>query len=153
MKIEIEPVAFVKNTRNEVTDDFWGNLISDIELNDKFTDLAFKGLNEYSHAEILFYFHRTEPGKIITDARHPRGNVNFPETGIFAHRVKDRPNHLGLSIAEIVKVTGKILTVKGLDAINGTPVIDIKPVLKEFLPRTRVVQPVWTVELMKNYWQ
>lgn len=153
MKIEIVPVAFVKNSRNEVADDFWGNLISEIELTGKFTEKAFKGLSEFSHAEILFYFHKSEPGNVITSARHPRGNVNFPETGIFAHRVKDRPNHLGLSIAEIIEVRGKILKVKGLDALNGSPVIDIKPVLNEFLPRTRIIQPEWTGELMKNYWK
>lgn len=152
MKIEIIPVAFVKNTRKELTDDFWGNLISEIELTNIFTEDAFKGLNEFSHAEILFYFHRSEPCKVITIARHPRGNVNFSETGIFAQRVKDRPNHLGNTIAEIVEVDGKILTVKGLDAIDGTPVLDIKPVLKEFLPRKAVKQPGWSVELMKNYW-
>ncbi len=147
------PIAFVKNSRTEISDDFWGEIISEIELTDEFTKDALKGIEEFSHAEILFYFDKAEKSKVNKGSRHPRGNNSFPEVGVFAQRVKDRPNHLGHTIVQIVKCEGKSLFVKGLDAIDGTPVLDIKPVIKEFLPREEVIQPAWVSELMKDYWK
>jgi tRNA (Thr-GGU) A37 N-methylase len=86
-------------------------------------------------------------------ARHPRGNTAWSKVGIFAQRGKGRPNRLGVTIVEIVGREGRVLTVTGLDAIDGTPVLDIKPVMTEFLPRTPVRQPGWSHELMRNYWE
>ena len=86
-------------------------------------------------------------------SRHPRGNKAWPKVGIFAQRNKDRPNHLGLTIVSIIKREGRTLFVKGLDAIGGTPVLDIKPVFAESLPRGAVRQPQWSHELVKEYWE
>jgi len=72
--------------------------------------------------------------------------------GIFAQRAKDRPNRLGSTVVEILKRDGRVLTVAGLDAVDGTPVLDIKPVMVEFLPRTTLRQPAWSHELMRAYW-
>jgi len=72
--------------------------------------------------------------------------------GIFAQRGKDRPNRLGTTIAEIKGREGRVLTVAGLDAVDGTPVLDIKPLMVEFLPRGSVRQPPWSRELMRDYW-
>ena len=146
------PLAFVKNDRAEIKDDHWGNIISQIVLTDEFTEDAFKGITDFSHAEIIFYFDKADKNKISKGVRHPRDNKDWPLTGVFAHHGKDRPNHIGLCVVEILKCEGKILFVKGLDAIDGTPVLDIKPVMKEFLPRSEVKQPQWSHELMKNYW-
>ncbi len=85
-------------------------------------------------------------------SRHPRGNKDWPEVGIFAQRNKDRPNHIGLTVVNVVKREGRSLFVQGLDAVNGTPVLDIKPVFTEFLPRGPIRQPGWSHELMKKYW-
>jgi tRNA-Thr(GGU) m(6)t(6)A37 methyltransferase TsaA len=152
INIHLKPVAFVKNSRKEISDDFWGDVISEITLTEEYTEDALKGLEQFSHVELLFYFHKASDGE-MTSSGHPRGNHNWPETGIFAMRRKDRPNHIGLTIAEIVKCKGKILTVKGLDAIDGSPVLDIKPVLREFLPKDEVRQPKWASELMVDYWK
>jgi len=73
-------------------------------------------------------------------------------TGIFAQRGKNRPNRLGSTICKVLRVDGRRLWVSELDAIEGTPVIDIKPVMQEFLPRGDVRQPDWSRELMANYW-
>lgn len=148
---QIEPIAFVSNNRNEVTDDFWGDVISEITLAGKFSEDALKGLENFSHAEIIFYFHKAD--KEITGADYPRNNLSFPLTGIFAQRRKNRPNKIGTTIVKIIKVKERTLTVEGLDAVNNTPVIDIKPVLKEFLPVDKIKQPEWTNEVMKNYWK
>lgn len=153
MKIELEPIGFVKNSRKEIDDDFWGNVVSEITLSDSFTSDALAGLTEYSHAEIIFYFDKATKEEINYGKRHPRGNTNWPEVGIFAQRRIDRPNHLGHTIVRILKSEGNVLTVKGLDAIDNTPVLDIKPVIREFLPADEILQPEWVSELMQNYWK
>lgn len=89
----------------------------------------------------------------MTEARHPRNNLNWPPVGIFAQRAKNRPNRLGLSVVRILKREGNVLFVEGLDAIDGTPVLDLKPVLREFLPSEEIRQPDWATELMQDYWR
>jgi tRNA-Thr(GGU) m(6)t(6)A37 methyltransferase TsaA len=153
LNISLTPIAFVKNSRKEISDDYWGEVISEIKLTDEFGEDALKGLAEFSHAEIIFYFDKADEKNVNRGVRHPRDNADWPEVGIFAMRAKDRPNHLGHTIVRIVKCEGKSLFVKGLDAIDGTPVMDIKPVIKEFLPREEVIQPEWVSELMKDYWK
>jgi tRNA (Thr-GGU) A37 N-methylase len=90
--------------------------------------------------------------KIETGARRPRGNPDWPLVGIFAQRGKNRPNRIGVTVCRIVSVSGREIEVEGLDAIDGTPVLDIKPVMREFLPRGDIRQPDWSRELMKDYW-
>jgi len=150
--IQIEPVAFVESGRTEATDDFWGNTEACIILTDTMGPEALDGIEDFSHAEILFFFDRVEPGVIIRGARHPRNNPAWPRVGIFAQRGKNRPNRIGSSIVRILKRDGRKLYVSELDAINGTPVLDIKPVMQEFLPREPVRQPPWSHELMRQYW-
>ena len=153
MKIEIVPIGYVKNSRIKATDDFWGGVVSEITLTDDFSEKALKGIDEFSHLEIIFHFDKSETSKIETGARHPRGNTSWPEAGVFAQRGKNRPNKLGLTICEFIKREGKTLFVKKLDAIDGTPVLDIKPVIREFLPHGDIRQPEWAGELMKDYWK
>jgi len=150
--IQLSPIATVKNPRQIVEDDHWGEIISVIELDSSFTEEALLQIEKFSHAEIIFYFHLVEDSKIETGARHPRNNKNWDRVGIFAQRGKNRPNRLGATIVKIIKREGTRLFVQGLDAIDGTPVLDIKPVMKEFLPLEKVDQPEWSTELMNNYW-
>ena len=82
----------------------------------------------------------------------PRSNPAWPEVGIFAQRAKNRPNRLGLSTCDLVAVEGSTIRVRGLDAIDGTPVLDIKPFMTEFGPRGSVRQPAWSRELMAEYY-
>jgi tRNA (adenine37-N6)-methyltransferase len=152
MMIIIEPIGIVKNSRLEIEDDNWGGLVSEIVVNETLGEESLKGLEEFSHAEIIFHFHQVDERKIVTGARHPRNNPNWPEIGIFAQRGKNRPNRLGLAFVKIIKVENRSLFVSGLDAIDKTPVIDIKPVMKEFLAEEPILQPHWSTEIMKNYW-
>ena len=99
-----------------------------------------------------FYVSLLPDSKIETGARHPRNREDWPLVGIFAQRGKNRPNRIGLTTCTILKVEGTRLHVRGLDAIDGTPVLDIKPVMREFLPRGEVRQPDWATELMAEYW-
>ena len=152
MQYTIEPIAFVNNNRLDIEDDNWGSIISTIELTENMTESSLAGINEFSHLEIIFYFDKVSDDKIQYEARHPRNNKEYPKVGIFAQRGKNRPNKLGITIVELVELKHRKLVVKGLDAINGTPIIDIKPVMKEFLPKGEVKQPEWSVSLMDKYW-
>ncbi len=147
--IELKAVAHVKNERPEIVDGNWDTITSEILLRDDLPAESLRGIEEFSHLEIIFFFHRTE--KTITGSAHPRGNPLWPEVGIFAQRKKNRPNHLGATIVRLIRVENRKLIVSGLDAINGTPVLDIKPVFSEFLPAEAIRQPAWSHELMKDY--
>ena len=152
MNIELKPIAIVKNSRDEMIDDNWGSIESQILLDDSMPEHVFDGLEDFSHLEIIFYFHKVDESKISFDLRHPRGNKNWPKLGLYSQRHKNRPNRLGLTIVKLIKREGGVLTVRNLDAINGTPILDIKPVIKEFLPNGDIKQPTWCSELMKDYW-
>ncbi|MDF2066494.1 SAM-dependent methyltransferase [Bacillus sp. Cr_A10] len=152
MQYTIEPIAFVNNNRLDIEDDNWESIISTIELTENMTESSLAGINEFSHLEIIFYFDKVSDDKIQYEARHPRNNKEYPKVGIFAQRGKNRPNKLGVTIVELVEHKQRKLIVEGLDAINGTPIIDIKPVMKEFLPKGEVKQPEWSVSLMDKYW-
>jgi tRNA (Thr-GGU) A37 N-methylase len=90
--------------------------------------------------------------KIVSAARHPRGRTDWPKVGIFAQRGRVRPNRLAVTVCPIIAVNGLSLTVQGLDAIDGTPVFDLKPYLSGFAPRGEIKEPGWAKEIMADYW-
>jgi len=149
----VAAIGRVASSRSEPVDDDWDAVESAIELDASFDPSALRGLGEFSHIEVVYLFHLVDPAAVTTDARRPRGNAEWPEVGIFAQRGKDRPNHLGVTVCKLLAVEGLNVKVMGLDAIDGTPVLDIKPVMREFLPRGEVVQPDWASQLMAGYWR
>lgn len=149
---QLDPVGWVRGGRSDPRDDHWASERAVIELDARFPESSLYGLDSFSHAEVIFFFDRVPETKIETGARHPRGNPDWPLVGIFAQRGKNRPNRLGLCTCAVLKVSGRRIDVAGLDAIDGTPVLDIKPVMQEFLPRGAVRQPDWAGALMKDYW-
>lgn len=151
--ITLTPIGFVTSSRDDTSDDGWGAIEATIHLAPSFTAEALEGIEEFSHVEVVYFFDRVPEDRIEKGARHPRGNTAWPKVGIFAQRGKNRPNRLGVSVARLIRRQGQQLMVQGLDAINGTPVLDIKPVMQEFLPAGEVRQPQWTHELMARYWQ
>ena len=151
--IEIEPIGHVETIRHEATDDDWGGTESRIVLDERFEADALQGLDEFSHVEVIFHFDRVAPARVVSGARHPRNNTDWPAVGIFAQRGKNRPNRLGSTICRVLGCEGRVLRVAELDAIDGTPVVDLKPVMREFLPREPVRQPAWVAELMLAYWR
>jgi len=152
MEIILQPVATVKNSRTEPIDDNWETIIAEIELADHIPTEAFNSISNFSHLEIIYYFDKVKKDDVVFSG-HPRGNVNYPMTGIFGQRKKDRPNTIGLATVELLEHNDRTIKVKFLDAIDGTPVLDIKPVFKEFQPKTEIKQPEWVADLMKNYWK
>ena len=150
--ITVEPIGHVRSSRTDLCDDNWGGVMAWIELVESLPPESLDGIEAFSHAEVVYYFDRVPDAEVERGARHPRGNTAWPKVGIFAQRGKGRPNRLGVTIVEVVRREGRTLTVTGLDAIDGTPVLDLKPVMAEFLPRTAVRQPEWSRELMRYYW-
>ena len=151
--ITLTPIGTVRSPVHEPLDDVWGGVQSRIELDPALCPPeCLAGLDEFSHVEILFYLDRVPESEIIHGARHPRNRPDWPEAGIFAQRAKRRPNRIGATTCRLLKVERLAIAVEGLDAIDGTPVLDIKPYIKEFGPRSPVRQPAWASELMAGYW-
>jgi tRNA-Thr(GGU) m(6)t(6)A37 methyltransferase TsaA len=151
--ITLEPIGFVRGGRSEPIDDDWGAVEAVIELDaTKFEPDALAGLDAFSHLCVVFVFHLVDESAIVTGARHPRGNPDWPKVGMFAQRAKMRPNRLGVSHCALVRLDGLDVSVRGLDAIDGTPVLDIKPFMAEFEPTGEIRQPAWATELMAGYY-
>ena len=148
----LHPIAFVRSPRVAVEDDHWGEDEAIIALEMSLPEEALEGIESFSHIEVIYAFHLVPDEKVETGARHPRNNMDWPRVGIFAQRGKNRPNRLGATIVRLLARSGRQLRVRGLDAVDGTPVLDIKPVMREFLPREEITQPKWATELMKDYW-
>jgi tRNA-Thr(GGU) m(6)t(6)A37 methyltransferase TsaA len=138
----VRPIGFVRSPRKDLSDDFWGAVECEIELAEDFSPEALFGLSDFSHVEVLFLMHQVDSAKIETGARHPRERADWPLVGIFAQRGKARPNRIGLTRASILGVEGKILRLRGLDAIDATPVLDIKPWMDEFAPLAPCASPI-----------
>ena len=146
-------IGHVVSARAGREDDDWGGVECTIGLDAaRFTPDVLAGLDEFSHVEVIFLFDRFDEEQVTTGSRHPRGNEAWPRVGIFAQRASSRPNRLGVTTCELIGVDGLDVRVRGLDAIDGTPVLDIKPYVREFEPRTEVHQPAWITELMSDYW-
>ena len=152
MDITLQPIATIHNKRTTATDDFWGDTISEITLLPHIPAEAFNNIEDFSQLEIIYYFDKAEESKVVFSGR-PRGNPDYPDVGIFAQRKKDRPNHIGLCTVELIEHKGNTIKVKFLDAIDGTPVLDIKPSFKEFSLKTELRQPEWVADLMQDYWR
>jgi len=150
-KFELQPVGHVRSTRREPDDDSWSEENASIELDPPFDQRAIQGLEEFSHCLVVYVFDQAS-WDVSRMVRHPRGNREWPEVGIFAQRAKDRPNTLGVSVCRLLRIEGSAIHLEGLDAIDGTPVVDIKPWMEEFGPRSATHQPAWSRELMKDYW-
>jgi tRNA-Thr(GGU) m(6)t(6)A37 methyltransferase TsaA len=147
----VSPVGVVRSSRHVPEDDNWDSETSSIQMVEPFGAESLEGLADFSHCLVVYVFDRAawDPSRM---SRHPRGNPDWPKVGIFAQRAKDRPNTLGVSVCRIIAVDGSTVHLSGLDAIDGTPVVDIKPWMDEFGPRGETRQPVWATELMEGYW-
>jgi tRNA (Thr-GGU) A37 N-methylase len=153
MTFRISAIGHVVGGRGPAEDDHWDGVEARIDLDPlRFGADALLGLDSFSHAEIVFVFDRVAESDVVTGARHPRDDPDWPRIGIFAQRGRHRPNRLGVSVCRIVSVDGTSLYVTGLDAVDGTPVVDIKPVMSGFLPRGTLREPAWAREIMVDYW-
>lgn len=153
MYIELEPIGVVVGGRVEPVDDAWDTEVCEVVLDaTRFDESAVAGLDTFSHVEVVYRFHLVDDEAIAIGARHPRGRVDWPAVGIFAQRGRVRPNRLGVSVCRVLGVEGLRVRVQGLDAIDGSPVLDLKPYLSGFAPRGARREPAWAHEIMAGYW-
>jgi len=153
LRNSITSIGTVHNARSDVQHtDRWGAVRSTIVVDERFGHACLQGLEDFSHVEILFVFDRFLEHDDHREPRPGRGRPDLPPVGIFAGRGPRRPNRIGVTCCAIESVHGRELTVVGLDAVAGTPVVDIKPTMAQFVP-TDVRQPEWVDRLMAEYYQ
>jgi len=134
----------------EMVDAGWGAVESVIELAPAYHG-ATRGLGDFSHAVIVYLLHQASYQPERHRLRRPRGQADMPEVGIFAQRAKDRPNPIGLTAVELVRVDDERLAVRGLDAVDGTPVLDVKPYVPVYDRVAAPRVPEWIDRLMRGY--
>lgn len=153
MTITLTPIGHVRGGRVEPDDDAWGMVDAEIVLDPAVLGPdAARGLDAFSHATVVFVFDRIDPAMVERNARHPRGRQDWPLVGILGQRGSPRPNRLGVTTCAVLGVSGMVIRVRGLDAIDGTPVLDIKPHMTGFDPRGAVREPDWAQDIMLGYW-
>jgi len=151
--ITMTPIGRVMSARDEPIDDDWDSVPTTIVLDPaQLKPDAAAGLDSFSHIVVTYVFDRVGEAEIERGARHPRGRTDWPKIGILAQRAKNRPNRIGITTCKLLSVSGLILKVQGLDAIDGTPVLDIKPHMSGFDARGAIREPTWSLELMEKYW-
>ena len=119
------PIGFIRNEVKNPGMHDWSNVVSEVVVEPRFKE-ALDGLEEYSHIVVLFWMHRSSAGEHIAMKTHPQRRADLPLVGVFATRSPVRPNPVGMTIVNLIERDDNVLRVKGLDAINGTPVIDLK---------------------------
>jgi tRNA (adenine37-N6)-methyltransferase len=138
-RFSIKPIGYVENSVQDTRYHDWDTLVSRLVIEDAYTK-ALHGLEEFSHLLVIFWLHL--PGKLLLK-RHPRGRKDLPLVGIFATRTQFRPNPLGLRVVKLINVEGNTLLVEGLDAVHGTPLIDIKPYMPQRDTVSHARVPAW----------
>lgn len=146
----VKQIGIVHSLVNEKAYTGWGEVTSEIHLEREYQE-GLLGLEEYSHAIVIFYMDQFHSGEAKSMIKRPRDRADMQEVGVFSQRTKYRPNPIGVSVVEIKKIEKSIMTVKGLDANNNTPILDIKPYISEFDARHNTYVPQWMKGLMKDY--
>jgi tRNA-Thr(GGU) m(6)t(6)A37 methyltransferase TsaA len=144
-----EIIGTVKSPVTVPVDMNWGEVVSEITLKSEYAP-GLLGLDGFSHLIVLTILHEAkyDPEKHLR--RHPQERDDLPLVGIFAQRARHRPNRIGVTAVEIVEISDNSVKVRGLDAINGTPVIDLKPYVPVYDRRDATI-PGWMEILMKDY--
>ena len=145
-----KPIGTVKSPVREGVDVGWGSVVSEIHIDPEYAD-GLIGIEAFSHAVVVFYMHQSSWTPASDLIRRPQGRADMPRIGIFAQRAKHRPNPIGITSVRLLGVEGNLLRVKGLDAIDGTPVLDIKPYFSQFDSAADSHTPEWVDRLMSGY--
>ena len=148
MQICMEPIGYVENNINSPIDQGWSKVESNIVFREDLLP-ALSGLNEFSHVVIIFYMHQAQFPTVLS--RSPQNRSDLPEIGILSQRSKHRPNPIGITSVPLMEMNGCRMLVSGLDAINGTPILDIKPYYPEYDCYPEAQIPKWVDLLMKDY--
>lgn len=148
--LQITPIGVVRNGVTDAVDENWGKVVSEIHISPELA-AGLKGLDDWSHIIVIYYMHSAQFDADKHLVRRPRDQQDMPETGIFAQRARHRPNKIGTTAVKVVAIEGNVIKVKGLDAIDGTPVLDIKPYAPVYDGAGNPAVPGWFVRLMQGY--
>ena len=148
-EIVMKPIGYVHNNVENKKDVAWGQDVSTIHLEEEYYS-GLEGLSDFSHAIIIYHLDKAVYDKEKHLQRRPQNREDMPLVGIFSQRGKDRPNRIGMTSVQIVNVEDTQLTVKGLDAIDGTAILDIKPYYPVYDKKDAIV-PEWVDRLMEHY--
>lgn len=143
MEIKLNPIGFAKNKESKHFGN-WRQVVTELIIEPKYQEALF-GLEDYSHLIVLYWMHEVK----TCDIRHvPQGKVGeVPEIGIFACRCPARPNPIGLSTVKILSIKDNVVTVQGLDVINNTPILDLKPYTPQYDVARGAKVPSWVNKL------
>ncbi len=142
LKAHLMPIGIVRNKLEEPGQRRWQKVISEIIV-DKKLETALDGVEEFSHLIIVYWMHKLPQRQQPPIKVHPRGEDSLPLVGVFASRSPSRPNPIGITVVKLLERQGNILKVAGLDAINGTPLLDIKPYIPSHDSIKNAVVPEW----------
>ena len=149
-EICFRPIGVVANNVTDTVDENWGNVHSRLIVDEQLVR-GLQGLEQFSHALVITFLQKASFNPERHLVRRPRGLDSMPLVGIFSQRAKDRPNPIGVTAVQIVGVGDDFVEVKGLDAIDGTPVLDIKPYYPQYDLVTGASVPEWVNKLMQGY--
>ncbi len=127
----------------------WEEIESRVVIDEEWAE-ALEGLEAFSHIWVLFYLHQAEEGRSFTAKIHPMGQKDLPLVGAFATRTPHRPNPIALTPVRLLSCEGNVLTVRGLDAYDGTPVLDIKPYLPPGDCIPQATAPDWVLTIQEK---
>ncbi|MFC1974642.1 tRNA (N6-threonylcarbamoyladenosine(37)-N6)-methyltransferase TrmO [Chloroflexota bacterium] len=144
--MQLKAIGTVRNGIKEAVKQDWGKVVSDIVIDSSLTE-ALDGLEEFSHIMVLFWMHQVTANSQKPAKIHPRDRKELPLVGLFVTRTPHRPNPVGKTTVRLLQRQGNILRVEGLDAVDGTPVIDIKPYIPGIDSVTDAKVPQWTTKL------
>jgi tRNA-Thr(GGU) m(6)t(6)A37 methyltransferase TsaA len=146
--ITMTPIGVVQTNTDEIEAN-WRRRVSEIHLNPDFVE-GLQGLEDWSHIVVIFSMHEVHFDADSHLRSRPNEREDMPEVGVFAQRSRFTPNTLGMTAVRLDKIDGPVLTVKGLDAIDGTPVLDIKPYAPIYDGAVDPLVPVWFLRLMQG---
>lgn len=142
--ITVTPIGYAKNKVKRPQQGGWKNVISTIELDRKYMK-GLKGIKDYSHLLIIFHMNLAKHYELT---HVPQGKVGVvPEVGVFACRCPARPNPIGITTAKLLSVSANKIKVKGLDVLDGTPIVDIKPYTPNYDSVKNARVPAWVSKL------
>jgi tRNA-Thr(GGU) m(6)t(6)A37 methyltransferase TsaA len=146
----LRPIGWVRSGVKKQTDESWGESVSQVQVLPPYRR-GLQGLEQFSHVLVVTWLHEASFAAERDLVRRPRGLASMPEVGIFAQRAKDRPNPIGVTAVPLVSVDADALTVRRLDAIDGTPVLDVRPYYPAYDQVPEASVPEWVDRLLAGY--
>ena len=142
MEMNLTPIGFVKNNVTEPKRGDWEAVTSEIIINEDLKQ-GLSRIDEFSHLIVIYWMHKLPPSQRSVIEVHPKGNQNLPLVGVFASRSPARPNPIGITTVKLLERRDNVLKVTGLDAIDQTPVLDIKPYISDHDSASEIKTPDW----------